>query len=71
VALQLETYDDWRRCITVDCGIPLTVEYCRERLRIMADSYDRTTQRFVQTWGDEHRRRVIGWFEQALAELDG
>lgn len=69
MALQLETYEDWRRCITVDCGIPLTLEYCRERLQVMSDPDDRTTRRFVETWGDEHRRRVVEWFERAQSDL--
>lgn len=71
MAFQLESYQDWRRCITVDCGIPLTEDYCRDRLRIMTDLDDRTTQRFVETWGDDHRRRVVEWFECSLDELAG
>ena len=71
VAVRLDSYEDWRHCITVDCGIPLTTEFCRQRLRIMSDPDDPTTVRFIQTWGEDHRRRVVEWFGRALAELGG
>ncbi|WP_333835223.1 hypothetical protein [Rubrimonas sp.] len=66
---RLETYEDWKTCITVDCGIPLTRAFCVERLAELRDAEAYPTLRFVNTWGDAHRRRVIEWFERAAAEL--
>ena len=65
----LRTYDDWKHCITVLCGVPLTPAYVEERLTALRDPADYGTQRFISTWGEDHLQRVIGWFEQAKREL--
>jgi len=67
--LVLETYDDWKHCITVDCGIPLTLAYVEQRLAALRNPAEYGTQRFIATWGEVHLARVIGWFEQAEREL--
>ncbi|SEB01536.1 hypothetical protein [Rubrimonas cliftonensis] len=66
---RLDTYEDWKACITVDCGIPLTHAFCLERIAELHKAEDWPTNRFVATWGDAHRLRVIAWFERAAAEL--
>ena len=65
----LKTYDDWKHCITVLCGIPLTLPYVEQRLAELRDPAAYKTERFVATWGEDHLVRVIGWFEQAEREL--
>ncbi|MEM1379952.1 MAG: hypothetical protein AAGH41_04920 [Pseudomonadota bacterium] len=65
----LTTFEDWKTCITVACGIPLTKDYVDQRLQALQDPSDFGTQKFVEFWGDDHRQRVIGWLEQAKAEL--
>lgn len=62
-----ETYDQWRHCIEVTCGIPLTPAFIAARLEALADDHDPHTRRFVEQWGDAHRRRVLGWLETARA----
>lgn len=63
------TYDAWKHCITVECGIPLTPEYVQERLHALADTSDHNTQRFIDRWGAAHHRRTVAWFEMAAKEL--
>ena len=65
----LETYDDWKHCITVLCRIPLTLAYVEQRLAALRDPADYGTQKFIATWGEAHLAHVIGWFEQAEREL--
>lgn len=65
----MKTYEDWKHCITALCRIPLTPVYVRERLATLRDPDDHATQKFIATWGEPHRERVIGWFEQAEREL--
>ncbi|MEM7192630.1 MAG: hypothetical protein AAF405_07120 [Pseudomonadota bacterium] len=65
----LRTYDDWKHCITVLCGIPLTSAYVESRLAALRDPADYSTQKFIATWGEGHRARVIEWFEQAQRDL--
>ncbi|MCC5888195.1 MAG: hypothetical protein JJT88_17310 [Gammaproteobacteria bacterium] len=65
----LDSYDDWRQCIAVDCGIPLTKAFVRRRLEELANPRLHTTSRFIEVWGEAHRQRVIEWFERAEREL--
>lgn len=62
-----ETYDQWRHCIEVDCGITLTRAFIDERLRELATPSDFRTQQFIRLYGEAHRDRVLGWFRQAGA----
>ena len=64
-----KTYDQWRHCITVDCGIPLTANFVTERLAVWRDEHAKETRRFRKLYGDDHWRAVLGWFEQAEREL--
>ena len=59
------TYDDWRRCIERDCGIPLTPEFIAARIDDLRDPRSHHTQQFVKRYGPEHHARVVAWFEQA------
>lgn len=61
----MKSYEDWKHCITVLCGIPLTSAFIAQRLAALRDPNDHATRRFVETWGERHRLRVVGWFEQA------
>jgi hypothetical protein len=65
-----KTYDDWKHCITVDCGIALTAEYVAARIDALQDESDYHTQKFVKMWGEAHRARTLAWFRQAAASLD-
>ena len=69
--MSLKSYEDWKHCITQLCGIPLTGPYIEQRLTALRDPADHTTEKFVAMWGEPHRLRVIGWFEQAQQEMGG
>lgn len=63
------TYEDWHRCITVDCGITLTRSFVLERISMLSKEAHPETQRFIQLYGDPHRRGVLAWYERALNTL--
>ncbi|MCG8349610.1 MAG: hypothetical protein MI924_17735 [Chloroflexales bacterium] len=63
------TYAEWHHCITVTCKIALTKAYLHQRLQALRDPSDRMTARFRELYGAAHLERVIGWFEQAAADL--
>jgi len=65
----LRTYDDWKHCITEICKVPLTREFVARRLLELKDMQNYNTQKLVDTWGEDHRNRIIGWFEKAEIEL--
>ena len=64
-----QTYEQWRYCITVECGIPLTQAFVEERLAVWANAAAEETRRFDQLYGTAHRERVRQWFERSLTQL--
>ena len=69
--MELNTYEDWKHCITEKCGIPLTLDYIENRIMCLNDSNNYHTQKFIKVWGEAHLHRVINWFEQAKYEISG
>ena len=63
--MALSTYEDWRECIEVHCGIPLTTGFITERLAELRDRSHPKTREFERLYGEGHLKRTIGWFEQA------
>jgi hypothetical protein len=61
-----QTYEEWRHCIEVDCGLSLTPAFIAERLAELSQPDHERTRQYVRLYGEPHRQRVIGWFEQAL-----
>ena len=66
--MQLTTYEEWRACIEVACGIPLTAAFIRERLEELNDAGHPGTRSFENLYGTEHLQRTIAWFERAANE---
>ena len=63
------SYESWRHCITVDCGIDITAAYLSERISALQDEKDFRTQQFIKLYGDQHRKNVLAWFKQAENSL--
>ncbi|MEM8925335.1 MAG: hypothetical protein AAGD35_17670 [Actinomycetota bacterium] len=65
-----QTFDEWRRCITVDCGIDLTPAFITMRLTALQDRSDAHTAQFAETYGDDYLQQVIEWFELARSGVE-
>jgi len=63
------TYEQWRHCITVDCGIPLTRKFVEDRLLALQAPAKEEARRFAQLYGESHLQQVRAWFEQAYRAL--
>ncbi|MEM9047240.1 MAG: hypothetical protein AAGC92_00850 [Pseudomonadota bacterium] len=63
------SYDDWKHCITVSCGIPLTPSFVQARIAALSDASDFHTKKFIESWGQVHHAQTLAWFEQAAREL--
>ena len=63
-------YAEWRECITVHCGIPLTQQYISERLTALSQSDKEETNRFRRIYGDHHLQSVLGWFQRAKNDVN-
>ena len=64
-----KSYDEWKYCITVKCGIALTQDYIHQRLSALSKINDHSTVKFIEMWGLEHHQRTIEWFSQAANEF--
>ena len=64
-----ETYQAWRHCIEVDCGIPLTSSFIDARIDVLSRSRNEETERFAALYGAAHHVRVLDWFRQARIDL--
>ena len=60
-----ETYEEWRHCITVECGLELTPDFISKRITSLQNDKDHYTQQFVKLYGQQHLQQVLGWFRQA------
>jgi hypothetical protein len=65
----LRTYEDWRHCIEVACGIKLTPQYVATRIAELSDLDHYGTQRFIEAWGEAHRVQVLAWFQEAAHKV--
>ena len=63
------TYEEWEHCITVQCGIPLTPDFIARRIEALEDESDFRTRNFIETWGEAHHAKTLGWFRQAATRL--
>lgn len=59
------SYQQWRECITVRCGVPLTRSFVTARLEELRNPKHPKTSEFAQKYGSEYLQQVISWFEQA------
>lgn len=64
-----QSYEQWRTCITVRCGIPLTRSFVETRLEELRDGAHPGTSEFREKYGAAYLDRVIGWFETARGEV--
>ncbi len=66
--MDLQGYNAWVECITVDCKTELTVPFIETRIKALRNGKDKQTRRYVQLYGEAHLEEVIGYFEHALKE---
>ena len=64
------SYGQWKHCIEVKCGIALTGSYINSRIMQLQNKKDNHTASFIQLYGEPYHQMVIGWFKQALAEVN-
>ena len=60
-----QNYQEWRHCITVECGLELTPEYIEKRSAALNNEKGHHTKQFKSKYGAAHLHRVIEWFLQA------
>ncbi len=64
-----QSYEAWRHCIIVECGLELTPGFIEERISALQNNSDYYTQQFVRLYGQQQLKKVLGWFMQAQQAL--
>lgn len=64
-----QTYDEWRHCIEIECGLRLTPHYIAERIAALGDPSNHYTSQFTKLWGVAHLAKVQNWFGRAQSEI--
>lgn len=67
--ITLVSYDDWKHCITVKCGINLTMNFLNNRLEELQNKKHPKTIQFAKCYGDEHVKTIINHLERAIQDL--
>jgi hypothetical protein len=62
------SYHQWRECMTIRCGIPLTAAYIETWLHKLQDTAHPRTLEFVRKYGEAYTYQIISWFELAARE---
>ena len=62
-------YEEWKYCITVKCGIPITKKFIEERLNVFNDSKHEYTTKFTELYGSHYTEQVVTWLETAKNEF--
>lgn len=60
-----QTYEQWRHCIIVECGLELSSSFIEKRLAALNNENEHYTQQFIRLYGREYLETVTGWFLQA------
>lgn len=64
-----ETYEEWRHCILVECGLNLTKPFIEKRITALQNKKEHYTQQFIKRYGQRHHLQVLNWFTKAAEEL--
>lgn len=64
-----QNYQEWRRCITVTCGLELTETFINSRIQSLKNESDYMTKRFVELYGEAQCQRTLEWFVRASEEI--
>ena len=59
-----KTFEQWKKCIIVDCKIELTREFAVKRLSVYQDKNNKETKKFIALYGAAHVDNIISWLKQ-------
>ena len=59
------TYEQWKHCITVECGIPLDKSFIDTRIQSLTNRQHEASRQFIRLYGESHYQNVLGWMKQA------
>ena len=67
--MQLQSYEEWKHCIEVKCGIPLTQTFVHNRIEELNDTTNKHTAEFTKLYGEEYKQLILFWFTQSIPTL--
>lgn len=63
-----DSFESWKHCVAVKCGIKLTAEYIEQRIQELKDQGHEHTRQFISLYGQDHYHNVLSWFERSKLE---
>ena len=57
-------FEEWKRCLEVNCKIPLTKDFANSRIQIYTDNSHDETKKFIELYGINHLNNIIKWYKQ-------
>ncbi|MBX2847095.1 MAG: hypothetical protein KTR16_02150 [Acidiferrobacterales bacterium] len=63
------TYEEWRHCIVVECGLELNKRFIEKRISALEDKSQHYTEQFIRRYGEQHYSQVLGWFRLSMQQL--
>lgn len=58
-----QDFEAWRACITIKCGIEVSVAFARQRLAIYKQAEHPETKEFIKLYGSKHYQQIVAWLE--------
>lgn len=62
-------YQEWKKCIEVDCGIKLSPGFISKRISVFNNPKNPETIKFKKVYGLRHLQNVLSWYELAAKEF--
>jgi hypothetical protein len=59
-------FNDWKRCIEIDCKIKLNEDFARQRLKIYQDNNNQESLKFIQLYGEQHLNNIVQWYKKIV-----
>ena len=63
------TYEQWKHCITIECGIPLNKAFIETRITSLTNRESEAARQFIRLYGESHYQNVLVWMKQAQRSL--
>ena len=65
-----KTYEEWKKCIEIDCKIELTRAFAEKRLAMYRNLESEETKKFISLYGQPHYVNIISWFSNYITTQD-
>lgn len=69
MAIVPHSFEEWKYCIEIKCGIALTDAYVESRISALQDFNSKEVKDFVRLYGAAHLEKILSFFRRSQSEL--